>query len=162
FSRSHRGGGLLMRAPAALLFALSLLSSWLVPAAATNAQEDAPHDVALDGPYPVLYDVRVVPSEKVAYVKVILSKNARDVTRVTFITDPERHTDFDGDGDISIEGREVSWEPPKSGGELRYTFRIDHLRDAQRYDARVSSTWALFRGDDLVPPARVSTADGAL
>ena len=39
-------------------------------------------------------------------------------------------------------------------------FRIDHLRDARRYDARCAKTWAIFRGEDLVPPARVLVDDG--
>src|SRR5262249_49232684 len=51
--------------------------------------------------------------------------------------------------------------PPKLGGTLRYTFRIDHLRDARSYDARCSENWAIFRGDDLVPPATVVTEDSA-
>ena len=49
--------------------------------------------------------------------------------------------------------------PPGSrrarGGSLRYDFRIDKLRNASAYDARISEQWAIFRGDDLFPPARV-------
>lgn len=144
--------------PLALALALPLS---LVPQAAF-AQDGERPKVATDGPYGVLYDVRVVPSEKLAYVQVKLGKNARDVEKITFVTELDRHTDFEGDGEIVIEGKEVTWLPPKNGGTLRYTFRIDHLRDAQRYDARVTSTWALFRGDDLVPPARVNTSEGAV
>ncbi len=40
-------------------------------------------------------------------------------------------------------------------------FRIDHLRDARRYDARSARTWAIFRGEDLVPQARVLSQVGA-
>lgn len=112
--------------------------------------------------YPLAYDVRVVPSEKVAYVTIGLSKNASLVQKVVFLIDPQRHSDFDGDGELLLEDRAVTWMPPTRGGELRYTFRIDHLRDEQRYDALITSTWALFRGDDLVPPARVSTVDGSV
>lgn len=131
--------------------------------AATDKRPAPASAVPIEGPYGVLYDVRVVPSEKAAYVKVILGKNAHYVERITFTVDPERQLDFDGDGEIELADGKVTWVPPRGGGELRYTFRIDHLRDAQRYDARVSSTWALFRGDDLVPPARVSTVgEGAL
>lgn len=151
---------------------LLLLSSFLVAppgvADATSkkgrgAAEASAVEPVIEGPYGVLYDVRVVPSEKAAYVKVVLDKNAHYVERITFSIDPERQLDFDGDGEIELADDKVTWQPPDEGGELRYTFRIDHLRDDQRYDARVTSTWALFRGDDLVPPARVTTAgEGAL
>jgi hypothetical protein len=44
---------------------------------------------------------------------------------------------------------------------LRYSFRIDHLRDDRGYDSRCTNTWALFRGGDMVPAARVRFTDGA-
>ena len=68
---------------------------------------------------------------------------------------------FRGDGSVVVEGAHVTWTPPRAGGQLHYVFRIDHLRDARRYDARCAKTWAIFRGEDLVPQARVSTVDGA-
>lgn len=149
------------------LLLLALSSLWLSPGVAL-AQADASSservkavDVAAEGPFSVLYDARIVPSEKVAYVRIVLDKNAHHVDMFSFRIDPERQLDFDGDGEIELSGDRVNWKPPKKGGELRYTFRIDHLRDAQRYDARVTSTWALFRGDDLVPPARVDMLEGA-
>lgn len=154
-----------------LIVLTALLVLLVAPAGASQADRGkanagkaaTPPPVVVEGPYSVLYDVRVVPSEKVAYVKVVLEKNAHYVERITFSVDPQRQLDFEGDGEIELSGDKVTWLPPKKGGELRYTFRIDHLRDEQRYDARVTSTWALFRGDDLVPPARVSTAgEGAL
>ncbi len=154
---------------ALLVTLLAVTSFSLALPTAAHAQQHKPKDPPKDkpepvakGPYEVLYDVRVVPSEKIAYVKVRLAKNARYVKSVTFITDPERHMDFDGDGEVTLGAKEVTWRPPDDDtAELRYSFRIDHLRDAQRYDARVTSTWALFRGDDLVPPARVVTVDNA-
>lgn len=78
-----------------------------------------------------------------------------------FAIDPERHRDFNGDGTIEVEDATVKWTPPERGGKLRYQFRIDHLRDELSYDARISDEWAIFRGDDLIPPARVVTSKGA-
>lgn len=148
------------------LLLLALCSSLLfaLPVGAQTEHASAENqkvDVSGEGPFGILFDARLVPSEKVAYVRVVLDKNAHHVEQFSFRVDPERQLDFDGDGEIEITGDRVNWKPPRKGGELRYTFRIDHLRDAQRYDARVTSTWALFRGDDLVPPARVDMLDGA-
>jgi hypothetical protein len=39
--------------------------------------------------------------------------------------------------------------------------RINHLRDEKSYDARFAPDWAIFRGDDLVPPARLSAEKGS-
>ena len=85
------------------------------------------------------------------------SSGAFVLKQLVFRIDPERHLDFRGDGEIVISEESVTWRPGGSGTALHYTFLIDHLRDARSYDARITKTWALFRGDDLVPPAR-STA----
>jgi predicted metalloprotease with PDZ domain len=111
----------------------------------------------------VLYDVHIVPTEGVAHVEILLEGYASLVELMRFRVDPDRHSGFAGDGEISVsdDGVYVTWLPPETGGSLRYDFRIDHLRDRARYDARVTTKWALFRGDDLVPPARVDTVDDA-
>lgn len=112
--------------------------------------------------YDLRYEARLVPSERVARVTVRLGREAGLVRWVRFAIDPERHVDFSGDGGVEPEAGAVVWRPPAAGGALHYTFRIDHLRNATSYDAHVTEQWALFRGDDLVPPARVDTEPGAL
>jgi predicted metalloprotease with PDZ domain len=56
----------------------------------------------------------------------------------------------------------LEWKPPPEGGRLSYIFSIDHLRDDRAYDARCAKTWAIFRGQDLVPRMRVRTTRGAV
>lgn len=112
--------------------------------------------------YDLRYEARLVPSERVARVSVRLGRGAGLVRFVRFAIDPERHVDFRGDGSVEQEPGGVLWRPPAAGGALHYTFRIDHLRDASSYDAHATDQWAIFRGDDLVPPARVDTEPGAL
>lgn len=106
-------------------------------------------------------DARIVPTERAAHVTLELGAGAEHVHRMRFRIDPQRQLLFRGDGDVKTEGAHVTWTPPKTGGKLTYVFRIDHLRDARRYDARCAKTWAIFRGEDLVPPARVLADDGA-
>jgi hypothetical protein len=114
-------------------------------------------------PYDLTFDARFQPSERTARVTVRIGGPEPDLVHVVrFRIDPERHRDFRGDGAVEVEGARVLWRPPAAGGALHYTFSIDHLRDVRAYDAHFAENWALFRGDDLVPPARVSTADGAL
>jgi hypothetical protein len=106
-------------------------------------------------------EARIVPTERAAHVTLEIGKGSEHVDWLRFRIDPKRHLLFRGDGEVKIDGAHVTWTPPKTGGKLTYVFRIDHLRDARRYDARCAKTWAIFRGEDLVPPARLLTADGA-
>ncbi len=80
------------------------------------------------------------------------------------LPDPSRYAGFRAEGKLERLGADVVlWRPPASGGRLRYQLRIDHLRpDGQgRYDAFCGEDYALLRGDDLVPPARVRARVGA-
>jgi hypothetical protein len=108
--------------------------------------------------YRVRYDVTLLPSERGARVAIELGADAKPVEWIRLKIDPSRHLDFSGDGEIVREGKTIEWRPPRGGGILRYFFLIDHRRDERTYDARCAKKWALFRGDDLVPPARVRTS----
>ena len=111
--------------------------------------------------YSVRFDVRVVPTERLTKVSIRLGRGASRVRWLRFRIDPVRHFGFRGDGKIDVDGQSVLWTPPPEGGRLRYSFWIDHLRNSSSYDARCAENWALFRGDDMVPPVRVRTKVGA-
>lgn len=111
--------------------------------------------------YEVLYDVRLLPTQRAARVAIRLGQEDGELRWLRLRIDPERHRDFQGDGTLETEGNTVLWTPPPQGGRLRYTFRINHLRDSRSYDARCAEDWAIFRGDDLVPPARTRFRAGA-
>jgi len=107
--------------------------------------------------YDLRYTVRVIPSQHIAKLQVQLGQGAELVRWIRFRIDPERHYDFSGDGEVVGGADFVEWRPAERGDSLRYTVRVDHLRDSASYDARLAPQWGLFRGDDLVPPARVDT-----
>jgi hypothetical protein len=153
--------------------AFVLLAALLaVAGSAQDRQAEPPRGDELNGPprpappparvYELGYDARFSPSERTARVTVRIGGPEPDLVHVvSFRIDPARHRDFRADGELEVSGARVTWKPPKAGGALHYTFRIDHLRDVRAYDAHFAENWALFRGDDLVPPARVEFADGA-
>lgn len=115
--------------------------------------------------YDVRFEIRIVPSEKLAHVAIHLGDPARAVDWLRFRVDPERQLAFRGDGRVEVKqdgATEIAtWTPPRGGGVLRYVARIDHLRDESSYDARATRDWALVRADDLVPPVHASFSDGA-
>jgi hypothetical protein len=120
-----------------------------------------PDAARADDSYDVRYEARLLPTERSARVEIRIRQSEWNLRSLEFRIDPERHLDWSGDGYVQADDDSVLWEIPKGGGTLRYVFRIDHLRDDHSYDARSASEWAIFRGDDLVPPARARTRVGA-
>lgn len=131
-----------------------LLSTALLLAVATAANADPKR-------YGLVYDVRLVPTERAAHVTIRLQQQEPGLFSVLLLHDPERHFGFKADGRIDDEADGLRWTPPAAGGVLRFSARIDHLRDAKSYDARCTDAWAVFRGDDLVPAVRARTVPGA-
>ncbi|MEN8182846.1 MAG: hypothetical protein ABFS46_09970 [Myxococcota bacterium] len=111
--------------------------------------------------YSLVYDARLVPSQRSARVTLRLDNGKNLVRSIRLRIDPERHRGFEGNGEIEMGEEFVEWKPPDGPGRLTYDFRIDALRDERSYDARCGEDWALFRGDDLVPRARVRALSGA-
>ncbi len=152
--------GILLRARATgtvvlFAFALSILFSSSPP---VQAQDVAP--TKKKKREEILYEARVVPSEGTIRMTIDLSEVPGRFEWFRFRIDPNRHTAFSGDGVVTEVDGAVEWVPPANGGRLEYTFKIDHLRDSRTYDGRGARTWAIFRGDDLVPPARSRFVDG--
>ncbi|MCP5068999.1 MAG: hypothetical protein GY946_20750 [bacterium] len=138
-------------------FLLVSVSFFLLVAATARAQQ-APAPTTYD----VVFEAALVPTKRVARVTIRIGRGARAVRWIQLRIDPERHVEFSGDGTLEEEQGSVRWTPPADGGELHYTFRIDHLRNQASYDARCAEQWALFRGGDLFPPARVRAKKGAV
>lgn len=136
------------------LLSWALLVVWIAaPARAEEKQVTATYDV--------VFEAALLPTERVARATIRLGRGASAVRWIQLSIDPERHLDFRGDGKIEESKGKVRWTPPRRGGELHYTFRIDHLRNRAAYDARCAEQWALFRGGDLFPPTRVRAKKGA-
>jgi hypothetical protein len=143
-----------MRAAAAL----ALVALVAAPA---RAQSPPAPPAAAERRYDVRYEVRIVPTEKTAHVAMHVTDPDGLLHSLRFRVDPERQLAFRGDGHVQVEEDSVAWTPRKGGGVLRWAVRIDHLRDESSYDARCTRSFALLRGDDLVPPARVRTTPRA-
>jgi hypothetical protein len=134
---------------AALALGLALGLAAAGRAEAPEAEPEVRYDLEIEA--------RFVPTERSAHVSLRARDPEQGLRAIRFSIDPERQVDFRGDGEVLVEEHWVAWTPPPHGGALHYTVRIDHLRDERSYDARCTRDWALLRGDDLVPPARVRT-----
>ena len=65
------------------------------------------------------------------------------------------------DGKLSRAGNRLVWHPPTKGGVIRWFASVNHERSEGAYDAYMSASWALFRNEDIIPPARTRTLKGA-
>ncbi len=116
--------------------------------------------IAEEFPYALRYDLILSPEAGLAEVSLTLGEGAQHVRWMRFAIDPERMEGFAGDGELALAGRHLTWTPPGEGGRLSYTVAIDRRRGT-RFDARMTRDWAVFRGDDLFPPARLLQEAGA-
>ena len=131
-----------------ILFALLLLGC-LAPAVAKDERV-----------FDLEYTVTLRTASRDALVAIRVG-DGRLAKRLVFTLKPGRQAQPKADGTLSIDGATVTWEPPKGGGTLTLVSTIDHERRGSGYDAYMGRRWAVFRGDDLIPAARVVLAKGA-
>jgi hypothetical protein len=106
------------------------------------------------------YHVRFLPESDQAEVRLTLEDGAR-VRSLSFnLGDKGYYSDFSGDGEWTQESPERGvWEPGKGVTKLTYRVRISRPRAKNGFDARMTEDWALLRGDDLVPSAKLRQQD---
>ncbi|MBF7729434.1 hypothetical protein [Pseudomonas sp. N040] len=133
----------LFRSLTLLLLALSVLAN---PALAEKKQR-----VTLE------YQVSFLPQSGEAAVSLRLAENAALISLLFDLGDKGYYSDFKGTGTLSEQAGQMLWTPGKGTGKgaLSYRVKIDHPRDNGRFDARITPDWALLRGDDLIPSAKV-------
>jgi hypothetical protein len=112
--------------------------------------------------YGLRYDLTLQPAEDRAEVTLTIDGRAKgNIWAMRFHIDPARHKRFEGDGKIEPVGTYVTWTPPETGGRFSFQVPVNHRRDNGQFDARMTDEWAIFRGDDLFPPARTDQHDEA-
>lgn len=144
-----------LRSPTRLRLALcGALVLWALLATRVAPASAKPRVYDLD------YLVELQPDKDAARVTIRIGKGGK-VSRVDFALDPKRHSAVEAEGRLALEGGRAIWSPPPGGGSLSLTAKISHRRESGEYDACMTADWAIFRGDDLVPGARVRAAKGA-
>ncbi|MDG9881615.1 hypothetical protein CSV86_017780 [Pseudomonas putida CSV86] len=108
------------------------------------------------------YHVRLLPQSGQAEVRLTLADGAQ-VRSLDFDLGREGlYSDFKADGPWlpAADRQRGVWQPAPGKSSLSYKVRLDHKLKNGSYDSRIAANWALFRGDDLVPPARLDQQDG--
>ena len=109
------------------------------------------------------YHVRLLPQSDQAEVRLTLAQGSAVRSLDFDLGDGSLYSDFKADGQwLLTPGKPTRgvWRPTADKASLTYRVRICHGRKNGSFDTRMTSTWALMRGDDLVPPAKLDQQDG--
>ena len=110
------------------------------------------------------YHVKLLPQSDQAEVRLSLSQGSA-VRSLNFDLGRDGdYSDFKADGQWQVlpgntpgDSRGL-WQPSADKASLTYRVRLSHARKKGVYEARMTPSWALFRGEDLVPAARLDQA----
>lgn len=109
------------------------------------------------------YHVRLLPQSDQAEVRLTLAQGSAVRSLDFDLGDGSRYSDFTADGQWQVAPGKTTrgvWRPAAEKASLTYRVHISHGRKNGSFDTRMTPNWALMRGDDLIPPARLDQQDG--
>ncbi len=110
--------------------------------------------------YRATFEVTLDPARQGASVVLTVDRGEL-LRRLDFANPQDRITVIEANGELHERDGRVYWDLPHGRATLSWFVPITHERSADSYDAIINEDWAIFRGDDLVPPMRTDEADGA-
>ncbi|WP_223462001.1 MULTISPECIES: hypothetical protein [unclassified Pseudomonas] len=131
--------------------------AWILGLLAVNSPVWAANKVNLD------YHVRLLPQSDQAEVRLTLAQGSAVRSLDFDLGDGSHYSDFKADGQWQLTLGEAArgiWRPTADKASLTYRVNINHGRKNGSFDTRMTPNWALMRGDDLVPAARLDQQDG--
>ena len=109
------------------------------------------------------YHVRLLPQSDQAEVRLTLAQGSAVRSLDFDLGDGSHYSDFKADGQWQLTSGKAArgtWRPTADKASLTYRVNINHGRKSGSFDTRMTPNWALMRGDDLVPAARLDQQDG--
>jgi hypothetical protein len=137
-----------MSKPARLLLLLTI-----VAAAVTSGRSHAA--VPKERFYDLHYRAQFLPQNGTIHVELHL-RGERLPSKIVLSINPQRHRSFTSTEPLEINGLTVTWQPRGKFSRLAYDFVVNHERSPEHFDSLMTRDWALFRGDNMVPRARVT------
>jgi hypothetical protein len=131
-----------------VLYAIFLTFLALTPLA--NAAK-APHR------YQATFKLKLDVSRKIGIGEISLGAGSAKVVSLTLQMPQSRYSMVHADGDLRPNGDVMVWRPPAAGGRLRYRVQINEPTNSGSFRAVINSNYAIFRGDDVFPAAKVRT-----
>lgn len=106
------------------------------------------------------YQVRLLPQSGQAEVRLTLADGAVVRSLDFDLGKSGAYSDFLADGQWQVQGGRGVWHPAAGKTSLSYRVLLDQQPRGAAHETRITPHWALFRGDQLVPPARLDQHDG--
>lgn len=131
--------------------------AWVAGLLALSSPLWAANKVNLD------YHVHLLPQSDQAEVRLTLDQGAAVRSLDFDLGDGSRYSDFKADGQWQLTPGKAArgvWRPTADKASLTYRVNISHGRKSGSFDTRMTPNWALMRGEDLVPAAKLDQQDG--
>lgn len=112
------------------------------------------------------YHVRLLPQSDQAEVRLTLADGSAVRSLDFDLGSRGDYSDFKADGQWqgsapkAAETQRGVWRPASGKASLTYRVKISRSLKKGSFDSRMTGNWALFRGDTLVPVARLDQQDG--
>ncbi|MFK2913779.1 hypothetical protein [Pseudomonas sp. 3HC3] len=106
------------------------------------------------------YQVRLLPASGQAEVRVTLAEGSVVRSLDFDLSKAGAYSGFQTDGQWQLKGQRGIWQPAAGKTSLSYRVQLDQKLASGAYSSRVTPHWALFLGDQLIPPARLDQQDG--
>jgi len=106
------------------------------------------------------YQVRLLPANGQAEVRLTLAEGSAVRTLDFDLGKAGAYSGFQADGQWQQQGERGVWHPAAGKTSLSYRVKLDQKLRSGAYSSRITPHWALFLGDQLVPPARLDQQDG--
>lgn len=108
--------------------------------------------IAADAPsYKLDYWVQFLPEKEGALVEIRVN-NGELLQKIRFDNSNGIYSEIRANGKLTVKEKQICWELPARDAKLSYFVKLTHERSPGKFDARITTEWALFRGDDLIPP----------
>ncbi|MFZ5937423.1 hypothetical protein BGP84_06950 [Pseudomonas putida] len=106
------------------------------------------------------YQVRLLPANGQAEVRLTLAEGSAVRSLDFDLGKADTYSGFQADGQWQQQGERGVWHPATGKTSLSYRVKLDQKMRSGAYSSRITPHWALFLGDQLVPPARLDQQDG--
>ena len=110
--------------------------------------------------YDLHYHFTYLPSEQAVDV-VIQINNPGWLKSARFDFESYDISQLQAKGKLTRKGDAVSWQPASKNAQLKYRIKVNHQRKSGSYDAYMGERWSLLRGEDLIPPVKITKLKNA-
>lgn len=125
--------------------------------ASLSAQDNNTEDSNI---YDLTYHVELIPKKDMARVSIEIP-DASLLSELNFRINPGIHDKIKANGKLRIKDNRAVWNPPAKKARFNLEVKLSHQRKNKAYDALITEDWAIFRGDDVIPAAKVKAKKGA-